>query len=66
MYIHTYIYIHIYSGVTRNSGAPGQNIKVGPLLCVPSTVTCMEVRGAVLSTVAPGQVLKKDSYFCCR
>ena len=54
------------SGVTRNSGAPGQNIKVGPLPWVPSTVTCMEVRGVVLSTAASGKVLKIDSYFCRR
>ena len=31
-----------------------------------ATVTCMEVRGVVLSTVAPGKVLKIDSYFCRR
>ena len=51
------------SGVTRNSGAPGQNIQVGPLPWV-STVSplammlCMEVRGVVVSTVAPRKVPK--------
>ena len=54
---------HVFSGITRNSGALGQNIKVRPL---PSTVTCIEVRGVVLSTAAPGKVLKIDSYFCRR
>ena len=57
------------SGVTRNSGASGQNIRVGPLPWI-STISslamllCMEVRGIVVSTVAPWKVSKIEFYFC--
>ena len=56
------------SGVTRNSGAPGQNIEWAPLNCGPwvSFLVGGTERGIFMSThstVSPGKVLKIDNYF---
>ena len=56
------------SGVTRNSGAPGQNIEWGPInrgpwVSFPVGGTEQGIVVSTYSTVSPGKVLKIDSYF---
>ena len=59
----------MYAGVlTRNSGAPGQNIEWGPhkswtMSLIPVGGTERGIVVSTHSTVSPGKVLKIDSYF---